>query len=137
MCEFPSGEGDQRGKDRLFELKGKRILATRRDTGLIRLVPRPDGYIPTQEDRAVFTVCDRSGEHVLAEKTILPEEDGSVFVPFTQEDTLALETGIYLWSVRYALEAVTDEKGKVTGGREMITPFAPGMLCVTEVIGTR
>ena len=84
-------------------------------------------------DLAVFTVRRRSGE-LMMEKVIPPEEN--VYrVPFLNTDTEKWREGEYMWDLRIAPEAQTDAQGHVTDGREVITPFPPGVLRIVKVVG--
>ena len=40
-----------------------------------------------------------------------------------------------MWDLRIALDAQTDAQGHVTDGREVITPFPPGVLRIVKVVG--
>ena len=68
------------------------------------------------------------------QKMIAPEKD-VFYVPFTNEETDGWKAGEYEWDIRIALEAVLDAQGRVTDGREVITPWAPGKLEVVKVVG--
>lgn len=87
----------------------------------------------TDKDRAVFTVRRPTGA-TLIQKVIAPEKD-IFYVPFTNEETDGWKAGVYEWDIRIALDAVLDEQGRVTDGREVITPWAPGKLEVVKVVG--
>lgn len=86
-----------------------------------------------EKDLAVFTVRRRNGE-LMMEKVLTPE--GNVYrVPFLNADTERWREGEYLWDLRIALDAQTDEQGHVTDGREVVTPFAPGVIRIERVVG--
>ena len=86
-----------------------------------------------EKDLAVFTVRRRNGE-LMMEKVLAPE--GNVYrVPFLNADTERWREGEYLWDLRIALDAQTDEQGHVTDGREVVTPFAPGVIRIERVVG--
>ena len=40
----------------MFRVNGMQIMMTVGDTGLLAVIPDEEGYVPTAEDRAVFTV---------------------------------------------------------------------------------
>lgn len=92
-----------------------------------------EGVTLTEADRAVFTVKRMSGA-VLIQKVIAPE-DNTFYVPFINDETDGWKEGEYSWDIRIALEAVLDPAGRVTDGREIITPWAPGRLEVVKVVG--
>lgn len=115
----------------MFDVMGRTIRISRGDTGLIRFAI--EGVDLTQSDLCVFTVRRRSGGTVM-EKVIEPE-DGAYLVPFTNEETEKMQVGEYAWDIRIALDAVTDGTGRVTGGREIITPWPPAPLKITKVVG--
>ena len=92
-----------------------------------------EGVTLTDKDRAVFTVRRPTGA-TLIQKVIAPEKD-IFYVPFTNEETDGWKAGVYEWDIRIALDAVLDEQGRVTDGREVITPWAPGKLEVVKVVG--
>lgn len=115
----------------MFEAIGRTIRLSAGDTGLIRF--EAEGVQLAAGDLAVFTVRRRSGE-LMMEKVLAPE--GNVFkVPFLNADTQRWREGEYLWDLRIALGAQTDADGHVTDGREVITPFAPGVLRVMKAVG--
>ena len=115
----------------MFTVSGRAIRLSRGDTGIIPFSVQ--GVTLGENDRAVFTVRRTTGA-VLLQKVIAPE--GNVFyVPFTNEETDGWKAGSYEWDIRIALDAVLDAQGRVTDGREVITPWAPGRLEVVKVVG--
>ena len=119
----------------MFRVNGMQIMMTAGDTGLLAVIPDEEGYVPTAEDRAVFTVREKPGRRAVMEKTIVPEADGRVKIEFASADTARLRPGSYVWDIRFALEAAVDIQGKVTACREVITPCAPGRMDIVEAIG--
>ncbi len=117
----------------MFHAHGTTIFITKGDTGLLTLMA--EGHAFTSEDRAVFTVR-RPGGATLMQVVATPEADGRVQIGFDHETTEKWRPGCYGWDVRYALGARMDEQGRVTGGREIITPMRPGELHVLEAVGT-
>ena len=115
----------------MFTISGRAIRLSRGDTGIIPF--RVEGVTLTDKDRAVFTVRRLTGA-VLMQKVIAPEKN-IFYVPFTNEETDGWKVGDYEWDIRIALDAVLDEQGRVTDGREVITPWAPGKLEVVKVVG--
>lgn len=116
----------------MFDVMGRTIRVSRGDTGLIRFAI--EGVDLTANDLCVFTVKRRSGGTVM-EKVIEPE-DGAYLVPFTNEETEKMQVGEYEWDIRIALDAVTDGEGRVTGGREIITPWPPAVLKIAKAVGS-
>lgn len=116
----------------MFDVLGRTIRISRGDTGVIRFLA--DGIELTANDLCVFTVKRRSGS-VVMEKVIAPEEN-AYFIPFTNEETERMQADDYLWDIRIALDAVTDDTGRVTGGREVLTPWAPGVFKIVKVVGS-
>ena len=45
----------------VFRVNGMQIMMTAGDTGLLAVIPDEEGYVPTAEDRAVFTVQGEAG----------------------------------------------------------------------------
>lgn len=118
----------------MFRVNGMQIMMTAGDTGLLAVIPDEEGYVPTAEDRAVFTVREKPGRHAVMEKTIVPEADGRVKIEFASADTAQLRPGSYVWDIRFALEAAVDVQGKVTACREVITPCAPGRMDIVDAL---
>lgn len=115
----------------MFDVLGRTIRISRGDTGLIRF--EAEGAELTEKDLCVFTVRRRSGGTAM-EKIIEPE-DGAYLIPFTNADT-EIPVGDYEWDIRIALDAVTDGAGRVTGGREVITPWPPSTLKIVKAVGS-
>lgn len=115
----------------MFDVLGRTIRISRGDTGLIRFAA--EGAELSEKDLCVFTVKRRSGGTVM-EKVIEPEE-GAYLIPFTTADT-EIPVGDYEWDIRIALDAVTDGTGRVTGGREIITPWPPATLKIVKAVGS-
>lgn len=118
----------------MFRVNGMQIMMTAGDTGLLAVIPDEEGYVPTVEDRAVFTVREKPGRRAVMEKTIVPEADGRVKIEFASADTAQLRPGSYVWDIRFALEAAVDAKGKVTACREVIAPCAPGRMDIVDAL---
>ncbi len=116
----------------MFHAHGTTIFITRGDTGVLTLIA--EGHAFAAGDRAVFTVR-RPGGVTLMETVMTPEEDGRIQIGFDHGMTERWRPGCYAWDVRYVLDAAVDEQGRVTGGREVITPMRPGELHVLEAVG--
>lgn len=116
----------------MFDVMGRTIRISRGDTGLIRF--SAEGMNLTENDLCVFTVKRRSGGTVM-EKVIEPE-DNAYLIPFTNAETERMQVGDYEWDIRIALDAKTDGNGRVTGGREVITPWPPAMLRIAKAVGS-
>ena len=99
----------------MFRVNGMQIMMTAGVTGLLAVIPDEEGYVPTAEDRAVFTVREKPGRRTVMEKTIVPEADGRVKIEFASADTAQLSPGSYVWDIRFALEAAGGRQGKGDG----------------------
>ena len=119
----------------MFRVSGNQISITAGDTALMAICPDETGYVPTANDRAIFTVRERPTRRALIEKTIAPEADGRFVVCFESEDTARLKPREYVWDVRLAIQANVDENGEVTDAEQVITPCPPGILFVMAAIG--
>lgn len=119
----------------MFRVSGNQISITAGDTALMAICPDETGYVPTANDRAIFTVRERPKRRALIEKTIAPEADGRFVVCFESEDTARLKPREYVWDVRLAIQANVDENGEVTDAEQIVTPCPPGILFVMAAIG--
>ena len=119
----------------MFRVSGNQISITAGDTALMAISPDETGYVPTANDRAIFTVRERPKRRALIEKTIAPEADGRFVVCFESEDTARLKPREYVWDVRLAIQATVNENGEVTDAEQVITPCPPGILFVMAAIG--
>lgn len=119
----------------MFRVSGNQISITAGDTALMAICPDETGYVPTANDRAIFTVRERPNRRALIEKTIAPEADGRFVVCFESEDTARLKPREYVWDVRLAIQAAVNENGEVTDAEQVITPCPPGILFVMAAIG--
>ena len=119
----------------MFRVSGNQISITAGDTALMAICPDETGYVPTANDRAIFTVRERPKRRALIEKTIAPEADGRFVVCFESEDTARLKPREYVWDVRLAIQANVDENGEVTDAEQIITTCPPGILFVMAAIG--
>ena len=119
----------------MFRVSGNQISITAGDTALMAICPDETGYVPTANDRAIFTVRERPERRALIEKTIAPEADGRFVVCFESEDTARLKPREYVWDVRLAIQANVDENGEVTDAEQIITPCPPGILFIMAAIG--
>ena len=119
----------------MFRVSGNQISITAGDTALMAICPDETGYVPTANDRAIFTVRERPKRRALIEKTIAPEADGRFVVCFESEDTARLKPREYVWDVRLAIQATVNENGEVTEAEQVITPCPPGILFVMAAIG--
>ena len=96
------------------------------------------GYTFAEEDRALFTVKDPSGEVVLERAYPLAEEEpgnGVFIVQLANADTDYLQPGGYSWDVRYVLHPYYDEAGRIVSGDQVITPKAALTLTLLPVVG--
>lgn len=118
----------------MFDVSGLRVRITQGDSGLLTFRTR-ERCAFTERDRAVFTVR-RHGGGTLLTAVIIPDRDGQVQVPFLSQETGGWRPGVYEWDMRYVLDAVQDEDGNVTDGREVITPMRPAVLEVLRAVGS-
>ena len=119
----------------MFRVSGNQITMTAGDTGIMAIVPKAGSYIPTPEDRAIFTVREQPGRRALIEKIIVPEESGEVIVPLDSAETAKWRPREYAWDVRYALGVTTDAEGNMTDWQEAVTPMEIGLLTILPAIG--
>lgn len=119
----------------MFEMHGSEIVLTAGDTGVFIVNARPDGYIPTSDDRAIFTVRDRIGGRVFVEKTLTPDESGKVEIELKNEDTKRMRGGRYVWDIRYVIQATFDGSGNVNGGTQVVTPMQAASFFVEKAVG--
>lgn len=117
----------------MFELSGTRIRLTAGDTGILTINANGGDHVWTEADKAVFTARKQSGS-VLVEMVLQPEADGRVQIPFTSDMSDNWKPGDYKWDIRYVIDAVMTA-GRVTDGREVITPMTPGVLRIDEAVG--
>lgn len=118
----------------MFDVSGLRIRITQGDSGLLTLCTRAK-FAFSENDKAVFTVR-RPGGGTLLTAVLTPDAEGKVQVPFLNRETEGWRPGAYEWDVRYVLDAVQDEDGTVTDGREVITPMRPAVLEVLRAVGS-
>jgi len=116
----------------MFCVRDLSITITRGDTGLLTITTESD-HVFGEADRAVFTMS-RNGT-VIKEQVLTPDMDGRVQIEFANAETETWTPGSYSWDIRYVLDAVMDEQGRVTDGREVITPMKPGTLTVIAAVG--
>ena len=107
----------------------QRITIPRGDTALLTFHLR--NCVPSEDDRVVLSVR-REGGGLVYEMTAKAAE--TVQFPFTHDDTERMREGVYRWDVRYVHDAIIDENGRVTGGREVRTFYRDSTLEVTKVV---
>lgn len=118
----------------LFDVTGNQITLTSGDTGILSIVPEPSGRIPAPGDAAVFTVKDRVGGRTFIRKILSPDEAGVVTIVLSNADTEGMQSGVYVWDIRYVVSPVYDGKGSVTDGEEVSTPFPYAPFIVLEAV---
>ena len=118
----------------MFDVSGLRIVITQGDSGLLTLRTRGNCAF-TENDRAVFTVRKIGGGTMMT-AVLTPDSEGQVQVPFLSRETELWRPGAYEWDVRYVLDAVQEEDGTVTDGREVITPMRPAAFEVVRAVGS-
>ena len=91
---------------------------------------RDDGVDFTEDDRAVFTIKDATGEIRIERIYHLDDDDGlgnGVFlVEFHNDDTDHLDPGQYSWEVRFVVNPYYDSEGKIVNGDIVWTPGIDG-----------
>ena len=97
----------------LFDVTGNQITLTSGDTGIFSIVPEPSGRI---------------------RKILSPDEAGVVTVVLSNADTEGMQSGVYVWDVRYVVSPVYDGKGNVTDGEEVSTPLPYAPFIVLEAV---
>jgi hypothetical protein len=116
----------------------KMIHLSRGDTASFYVDTETDGYVFTDDDRALFTIKNGSGNIVFEEAYGLTDEtlgNGTFLVEFHNPDTDALATGTYTWDVRYILGPYYDESGRIINGNQVITPEKPDSMELLAVVG--
>lgn len=115
----------------MFNVDGFKINLHRGDTGTIGITAT--GYTFGPNDRALFTVKDKSG--TIVKQGIYPMVNNRFEVPFLNGDTDYLDSGLYEWDVRYVVEPVYDEEGKIVDGDAVATPKDPMDLNLWRTVG--
>lgn len=114
----------------------KVIHLSRGDTA--SFIIRATGYTFAEDDRALFTVKNGSGNIVFEQAYGLTDAtlgNGAFQVDFHNPDTDALATGVYNWDVRYILGPYYDESGRIINGDQVITPQRPQNMELLAVVG--
>ena len=115
------------------EANGMSIRIPQGDTGNVKFVVEK-GEI-SEEDKAVFTVANRSGVAILR-KILSPNMGDEAFhLPFVYEDTSTLKPDSYEWSLRVVRDGDFDDKGRITAVHGSHTPILKGRLTVLPVAG--
>lgn len=115
----------------MFNVDGFKINLHRGDTGTIGITAT--GYTFGPNDRALFTVKDKNG--TIVKQGIYPMVNNRFEVPFLNGDTDYLDSGLYEWDVRYVVEPVYDEEGKIVDGDAVATPKDPMDLNLWRTVG--
>ena len=115
----------------MFNVDGFKINLHRGDTGTIGITAT--GYTFGPNDRALFTVKDKNG--TIVKQGIYPMVNNRFEVPFLNGDTDYLDSGLYEWDVRYVVEPVYDEEGKIVDGDAVATPKDPMDLNLRRTVG--
>ncbi len=118
----------------MFSVHDHHVTITRGDSALLTLRFFTHHRF-TADDRAVLTLRRPRHGPVLLCEVLTIREDGFAQAPLTCEMTKNWPKGFYEWDVRLVLDATLDEKGNVTGGREVITPMRPGRFDVIYAAG--
>lgn len=114
------------------EAMGNTIRMPQGDTGVVKFVP--DKREIASDDRALFTVVNRSGATLLR-KVLSPDDDGVFRLPFVYDDTARMKPDTYEWSIRVVHNATLDASGKIVSVDTMHTPVTLGKMVVLTVAG--
>lgn len=115
----------------MFTVNGFTIEMHRGDTGTIGITA--SGYTFGPNDRALFTVKNKSG--TVVKQGIYEMENNRFEVPFLNADTDYLENGLYEWDVRYVVNPIYDDNGKIVDGDAVATPKDPMDLNLLRTVG--
>jgi len=101
------------------------------DTGSFQIAAaRDDGEQWTDDDVALFTVRDGSGADIITRTYGLNDVElgnGVIGIEFQNSDTDQLAAGSYTWEMRYVVNPLYDENGKVVDGDIVRTPGVDGL----------
>lgn len=117
-----------------FRFYGTRIAGPRGDSASL-IFCTGDGSQATERDRLVFILSRREGGGVVLRRVAPIDEHGEAEVALSHEETKRLTPGLYYWSVRYVLDAVTDEQGNIISGTWVDTLWRNCEFEVLEVNG--
>ena len=117
-----------------FRFYGTRIAGPRGDSASL-IFCTGDGSVTTPQDMLLFILSRREGGGVVLRRAIPLDERGEAEVALSHEDTKRLTPGLYYWSVRYVLDAETDEQGSIVSGTWVETPWRNCEFEVLEVNG--
>lgn len=117
-----------------FRFYGTRIAGPRGDSASL-IFCTGDGSQTTERDRLVFILSRREGGGVVLRRVAPIDENGEAEVALSHEETKRLTPGLYYWSVRYVLDAVTDEQGNIVSGTWVDTLWRNCEFEVLEVNG--
>ena len=115
----------------MFNVNGYAINLHRGDTGTIGITAR--GYDFGENDRALFTVKDKSG--TIVKQAAYAMENNRFQVSFLNSETDYLDSGLYEWDVRYIVNPVYDESGNIVDGDAVATPKDPMDLNLYRTVG--
>ena len=100
------------------------------DTGSFEVeAVRDDSELWTENDRAVFTIRNASGETVVERIYTLDNDDtgnGVLLIEFHNGDTDQLEPGSYTWELRFVVNPYYDG-GTIVDGDIVQTPGIDGL----------
>ena len=100
------------------------------DTGSFQIQAVRDDSEPwTEDDVATFTVRNASGTDVIVRNYSLVNDElgnGVIAIEFQNSDTDQLPAGSYSWEMRYVINALYDDDGRVVDGDIVRTPGVNG-----------
>ena len=77
----------------MFRVSGNQIAITAGDTGILAVIPDEKSDVPTERDRAIFTVREKVGGRVVLKKTLKPEAGGRGRVGLASGDKIGRGAG--------------------------------------------
>lgn len=119
----------------MFSVDGSTITLSRGDTASFTVTAT--GYEFDEDDRALFTVKDATGEVIMERVYELDTElgNGIFLVQFSNSDTDTLLPGVYNWDVRYVIHPYYDSTGRIVDGDQVITPKTAQNLTLVATVG--
>ena len=115
----------------MFDINDGAIRISKGDTASFDVTAT--GYTFGENDRALFTI--KSGDGTIIFQNAYPMENGSFRVDFHNSDTDKLATGAYSYDVRYVVNPVYDEEGKIVDGDVVSTPKSASTFTILPVVG--
>lgn len=112
---------------------GMQIRIPQGDTGSVKFTY--DKGEVASEDRALFTIANRSGVALLRKVLTPNESDNAFHLPFSYSETAGMKPDSYSWSLRVVRGATLDGNGRITDVQGSHTAILRGTLVVMPVAG--